>query len=111
MTDGGSAAAVLRLIGLGVRGRLVAVGVDRTREAAFKGTLRLAVVASDASPNSRDKIVPLLKGRGVTMIETASADELGRVVGRAATAVVGVLDAKLARGVRAAHRGQGELGE
>lgn len=108
MTDD---AAVLRLIGLGVRGRLVAVGVDRTRDAAFKGTLRLAIVAVDASPNSRDKIVPLLQGRGVTMIEIASADELGRAVGRASTAVVGVLDAKLARGLRVAHRGQGELGE
>ncbi len=102
--------ALLRLIGLGVRGRLVAVGVDRTREAAFKGTLRLAIIAADASPNSRDKIVPLLNGRGITMIEIASADELGRAVGRAATAVVGVLDAKLARGVRDAHRGQGETG-
>ena len=107
MNDSG---AVLRLIGLGLRGRLVAVGVDRTREAAFKGTLRLAIVASDASPNSRDKIVPLLNGRGITMIETASADDLGRAVGRASTAVVGVLDAKLARGMRAAHRGQGETG-
>ena len=108
MTDDG--AAVLRLIGLGVRGRLVVVGVDRTREAAIKGALRLAIVAADASPNSRDKIVPLLNGRGITMIQTASADELGRAVGRTATAVVGVLDAKLARGVRAAHRGQGETG-
>lgn len=103
-------ATVLRLVGLGMRGRLVSVGVDRTREAAFKGTLRLAIVAADASGNSRDKIVPLLSGRGVSMIETASADELGRAVGRAATAVVGVLDAKLARGIRAAHRGQGETG-
>lgn len=109
MMDGDT--AMLRLIGLGMRGRLVSVGVDRTREAAFKGTLRLAIVASDAASNSRDKIVPLLTGRGVTMIQTASADELGRAVGRAATAVVGILDAKLARGVRAAHRGQGELGE
>jgi ribosomal protein L7Ae-like RNA K-turn-binding protein len=108
MSDAG--AAMLRLLGLGMRGRLVSVGVDRTREAAFKGTLRMAVVASDASPNSRDKIVPLLSGRGVTMIETASADELGKAVGRAATAVVGVLDAKLARGVAAAHRGQGDTG-
>ncbi|MDQ6738430.1 MAG: ribosomal L7Ae/L30e/S12e/Gadd45 family protein [Gemmatimonadota bacterium] len=106
----GEVSAILRLVGLGMRGRLVAVGVDRTREAAFKGTLRLAIVASDASPNSRDKIVPLLSGRGVSMIETPSADDLGRVVGRAATAVVGVLDAKLARGIRAAHRGQGDIG-
>jgi ribosomal protein L7Ae-like RNA K-turn-binding protein len=109
MTETGS--AMMRLIGLGVRGGLVAIGVDRTRAAAFKGTLRLAIVAADSSQNSRDKIVPLLSGRGVTMIETASADELGRAVGRAATAVVGVLDAKLARGIRTANRGQGELGE
>jgi ribosomal protein L7Ae-like RNA K-turn-binding protein len=102
--------AMLRLIGLGMRGRLVSVGVDRTREAAFKGSLKLAVLAGDASQNSRDKIVPLLEGRRITMIQTASADELGRAVGRPATAVVGILDEKLARGVRTAHRGHGETG-
>lgn len=102
---------VLRLLGLGLRGRLVTVGVDRTREAAFKGGLRLAVVAADASVNSRDKVVPLLTARGITMIETDSAELLGAAVGRAATAVVGVLDAKLARGIRAAHEDREKLGE
>jgi ribosomal protein L7Ae-like RNA K-turn-binding protein len=41
------------------------------------------------------------------MIETASAAALGGAVGRETTAVVGVLDVKLARGVRAAS---GEIG-
>lgn len=101
MTPGDS--RILRLLGLGARGRLVTVGVDRTREAAFRGELRLAVVARDAAVNSRDKVVPLLDGRGITMIATESAEALGRAVGRATTAVVGVVDPKLARGVRAAH--------
>ena len=71
---------------------------------------RIPQVAGSLTFTSILSIVPLLNGRGITMIEIASADELGRAVGRAATAVVGVLDAKLARGMRAAHRGQGETG-
>lgn len=102
---------MLRLLGLGARGRLVSIGVDRTREAAIKGSLRLAVVATDASFNSRDKVVPLLQARGVTIIATESAEALGAAVGRAATAVVGVLDSRLARGLRAAHEEGEKLGE
>lgn len=100
-----ASAKVLRLLGLGLRGRLVVVGVDRTREAVFRGEVKVAIVAADASPNSRDKIVPLLSGRGITMIETASARALGGAVGRETTAVVGVLDDKLSRGIRAALKG------
>jgi len=95
-------AKILRLLGLGVRGRLVTVGVELTRKAAQSDKLKLAVVANDVSHNSKDKIVPLLEARGVTIIATASANELGNAVGRDATAVVGVLDIKLARGILAA---------
>ncbi len=102
------AAKVLRLLGLGQRGRLVAVGVDRVRDAAFARELRLAVVASDAAKNSMEKLVPLLAARGITIIEAGPADELGRAVGRPTAVAVGVLDAKLARGIIAAHRGDTE---
>jgi ribosomal protein L7Ae-like RNA K-turn-binding protein len=101
-SNSGDEAKMLRLLGLGVRGRLVTVGVDLTRKAAQSDKLKLAVVATDVSHNSRDKIVPLLEARGVTIITTASAKALGDAVGRAATAVVGVLDTKLARGILAA---------
>lgn len=99
---------ILRLLGLGVRGRLVTVGVELTRKAAQSGKLELAVVARDVSRNSRDKIVPLLEARGVTIIATESAKDLGGSVGRDTTAVVGVLDTKLARGILAA-RGNSEV--
>jgi ribosomal protein L7Ae-like RNA K-turn-binding protein len=94
---------LLRLVGLGARGRLVVSGVDLTRKAVLNGKLRLAVVAADASHNSRDKIVPLLTARGIKMIEVPSAMQLGGTVGRETTAVVGVLDDGLARGILAAH--------
>ncbi|HKW11570.1 MAG TPA: ribosomal L7Ae/L30e/S12e/Gadd45 family protein [Gemmatimonadaceae bacterium] len=92
---------MLRLIGLGVRARTVVVGVEQVRTAAKKGTLVFAVVAPDASANSREKVVPLLRARGVNFVEGPTAAELGAAVGRVQTAAVGVVDPQLARGIRA----------
>lgn len=92
---------ILGLLGLGVRGRLALVGVDRVREAAKRGVLRVAIVARDASPNSRQKVDGLLAGRAVPTAYVASASELGQVAGREATTVIGVTDPKLAAGILA----------
>jgi len=91
---------LLGLLGLGVRGRRAVVGVQQVRDAALRGKLVYAVVAPDASRHSLDKIVPLLNARRVRFIEGPSASELGSAVGRETTAVVGVVDAQLARGIR-----------
>ena len=91
---------VLGLAGLGVRGRLAVVGVERAREAAHRGTLKLAIVARDASKNSLDKIVPLLEAKRVRIIDGISAALLGAAVGKDATTVVGIVDAQLAKGIR-----------
>lgn len=91
---------VLGLVGLGVRGRLSVAGTEMVREQARRGALRLAIVATDASRHSRDKVIPLLRAKQVTVLEWPSAAELGGVVGRAATAAVGIVDDALARGIR-----------
>lgn len=91
---------VLGLAGLGVRGRLAVIGVERVREAAAKGTLKLAIVARDASKNSLDKVVPLLEAKRVRIVDGISAASLGAAVGRDATAVIGIVDAQLAKGIR-----------
>ena len=49
-----------------------------------------------------DKILPLLNARRIMIVEGPSAAELGAAVGRDTTAVVGVVDRDLARGIRAA---------
>ena len=96
---------VLGLLGLGVRGRNVVVGAERVRLDAIKGALHLAIVASDVSKHSLDKVVPLLRARHVEMIEWPSAAELGAAVGRDTTAAVGIVDQGLARGIRGAVAG------
>lgn len=96
---------VAGLLGLGARGRLVVVGVDQVREAAKRGKVHVAVVAPDVSRHSKDKIVPLLNARRIMIVEGPSAAALGAAVGRETTAVVGIVDRDLARGVRAAWMG------
>src|SRR5215208_525795 len=90
-----------KLLGLRVRGRTAVVGIQQVRDAALRGKLALAVVAPDASENSRDKVLPLLRARRIRIIEGPNATELGNAVGRESTAAVGVVDHNLARGIRA----------
>lgn len=94
-------AKLLRLVGLGVRGRGAVVGVEQVREAVRRGKLHLAIAAADASSNSKDKVLPLLRARGARVIEVPSAAELGAAVGREKTAIVGIVDVRLADGIRA----------
>ena len=89
-----------RLLGLGVRSRGAVVGVSQVREAAKRNKVLYAVVTTDASQNSLEKIVPLLNARRVRFIEVPSVSELGAAVGREQTAVVGIVDRQLAAGVR-----------
>ena len=95
------------LLGLGVRGRMVVVGVEQVRMAATKNKLAFAIVAPDASKNSLDKVLPLLNARRVRYAEALGADELGAAVGRQSTAAVGIVDSRLARGIRALVEGAG----
>jgi ribosomal protein L7Ae-like RNA K-turn-binding protein len=95
---------ILGLIGLGVRARGAVIGVQQVRDAALRNRLALAVVAPDASPHSRAKVVPLLAGRRVTCVEGPSAAALGAAVGRESAAAIGIVDVELAKGIRALVR-------
>jgi len=111
--DGAVARQVLRLAGLGVRSRGAVVGVERVRDAARRGKLVLALVATDASKHSLSKVVPLLAVRRVRVVSVGAAKDLGHAVGRENTTVVGIIDRQLAQGIReltdsAPDRGQGE---
>ncbi len=91
---------LLRLAGLGVRGGGAIIGVEQVREGAKRNKVAYAIVAMDASRHSLDKVVPLLNARRVRFIEVPSAAELGNAVGRETTAVVGIVDRQLAKGIR-----------
>src|ERR1700682_5732061 len=90
---------LLGLIGLGVRGRGAIVGVQGVREAAKRGKLQLAIAAPDASINSLNKVLPLLRARGILVLAGPSAIELGSAAGRGAAGVIGIGGRGVAQGV------------
>src|SRR5215204_1528275 len=98
--DDAAHSRLLRLVGLGIRARGALVGVERVREGVKKNKVAYAIVATDASHHSLDKVIPLLNARRVRFIEVPSAAELGGVAGRESAAVVGIVDRQLAKGIR-----------
>jgi len=87
----------MRLLGLAARAGAVVVGAERVREAAARGRLLLVIVASDVSPNRRQKMMPLLQRSGIRTAPGADRARLGAAIGRAPVSAVGVLDASFAR--------------
>jgi len=86
----------LNMLGLAARAGALVPGTERVREAARTGELRLAVVATDASENSREKLLPLLAARGISHVIRFDRSELGAATGRGPLSAVGILDRKLA---------------
>ena len=93
---------LMGLIGLGLRGRLAVVGVQRVREAAVRGRLALAIVAPDASRHSLDKVVPLLDARRIRRMRGPGMAQLG-------AAAVGIVDHQLAKGIQALVEPKGRV--
>ncbi len=77
---------------------------------AQKGRVALAIIASDTSRNSTQKLVPLLTARGVALVVGPDALALGSALGRSAVAAVGVLDNQLAAGIMRAIETGSEKG-
>jgi ribosomal protein L7Ae-like RNA K-turn-binding protein len=98
----------LGLLGMATRAGVVVPGTGRVREAARAGTLRLAVLATDASDNSRGKLLPLLAGRGISHVIQYDRVALGAAVGRGPLSAVGVLDAGLADRLQTLLRGRAQ---
>lgn len=98
--DAARGARLAGLLGLGMRARTVVVGVDLVKGAVKNGKAKLVLVAPDASPHSRDKLVPLLTARRTAWYDALDAHALGAAVGRETVAAIGVTDAALAQGIR-----------
>lgn len=91
---------MLSLIGLGVKARRVAVGVDAAREALRRGVAEAIILPRDAGERAHDRLVSLAGHKGVPVYEVADADRLGGALGHPPVHGVAVLDRQLARGLR-----------
>jgi ribosomal protein L7Ae-like RNA K-turn-binding protein len=91
---------LLGLLGLGRRGGLLVIGTEGVRRSLQRNECYLVVLASDASPRAKDKVVRLAKARSVPLVGGPDAASLGEQLGKPPVMVVGVRDRGLAEGIR-----------
>jgi ribosomal protein L7Ae-like RNA K-turn-binding protein len=85
---------IARMLGLARRAREVTVGLRSTTRAAERHTLRIILLAADASARTAAE---LRRASGATpVVVMGSMEELGALVGAAPVAVVGVRHGALA---------------
>lgn len=84
----------LELIGMARRAGQAVAGYEKVRGYLQSGRARAIVVACDAAPGSRAKIMG--SASGVMIVDGLSAAELGRVFGREAVVHVGIGSRELA---------------
>lgn len=92
----------LQLVGLARRAGRVVAGTQAVREAGRRGDLRLLLIARDATDNARRRVRGAASDRAVATLRCGTRETLGRAIGRAGVAVVGVTDPGLADRIRAA---------
>ena len=90
---------LVRLLGLGLRGRRVTVGVAGVRAGLQRDAFVCVVLASDASARTRDKVERSARARGIPVLTGPTAEALGAGLGRPPVQAVGVSDPALARGL------------
>lgn len=88
---------VLALLGLAARAGAVVPGTERVRAAASAGQLGYVIVATDASSNAHDKLLPMLERRAVPHAVKYERAVLGLAVGKAGLSAVGVVERGFAR--------------
>ena len=93
----GAERALLDLVGLAARARGLVLGTDATRRGVRDGEVRAVILAADASPTQRQKLVPLLDARGVRHATCLSRDRIGAALGRDETSAVGFTNENFAR--------------
>lgn len=91
--------ALLELLGLAARSGNVVAGTDLVRRAVRHGKIAAVLLAADASPTQREKLVPLLDARAVRYHVVLRREQLGGALGRAPLSAVGVMNVSFARRV------------
>ncbi len=92
---------LMQNIGLAKKASCVVAGNEAVMNAVRSGQAKLVFLAQDAGANTSKKYHDKCAFYGVSLYECLTADELGRALGRAHSAVVAVTDpgfaAKMAR--------------
>jgi|HigsolmetaAR203D_1030402.scaffolds.fasta_scaffold00030_21 ribosomal protein L7Ae-like RNA K-turn-binding protein len=93
---------VLQLLGLAQRAGKLVSGDEGVLAAVRGGKARLVIIARDASPGAVKKYSDKCRHYGVTMVQAADRQQLGRSIGKPERVAIALLDDGFAGLVRKA---------
>lgn len=85
------------ILGLAHRASKVIVGTEKTVLALRKGYVKLVILATDASDNTRKKIHDKARTYGTRVIETISTKRMSHAIGKRGIKVIGITDQGFSR--------------
>lgn len=86
-----------RFLGMACRAGRLVFGGDAVQHGMRSGEIVLAILSTDAGPNTQDKIGRLSAHYGIPLITAGDRQTLGHWTGRDARVTVGVVDEGFAR--------------
>ena len=95
------------LLGLARRAGRLTVGSRETRSGLRRGEVRLVLLAEDASPRDRERVIRVAAEDDVPARVVGTRASLGEAIGRDGVAVVGVQDPNMAEALTARLGGAG----
>ena len=105
--DNGEKKSLLFRIGLGRRAGKLIVGTEMVCDGVRDGKVLLIIMAENASPNSRKRILGCAKyyNAEVDTVDVTT-EELGAAIGKSAVACVGVTDENIVRLINSRQKKQ-----
>ncbi|KAA1036972.1 YlxQ family RNA-binding protein [Macrococcus equipercicus] len=88
---------IFNLIGLAMRARKLTTGEELVINEVRKNKVRLVIVSSDASANTKKNITNKCHSYRVKCVEFGSRYELGYAIGKDERVIIGVMDAGFAK--------------
>lgn len=87
---------IYAFVGLAAKAGKIVSGEEGCEKSLKKGTVRLMLVARDASDNTRKRFIDMCQYRGVDIRIFGEKDLLGKYIGKVMRAVVGIQDENFA---------------
>ena len=90
---------VLRYLGLGARGRLLAVGYNTCIFMIGKGKVNLIILAADLAKNYAEKMTAAAAKKNIPYRIYGSKEELSHITGKENAGIFGVTEENLSRAI------------
>ncbi|MFP4177697.1 MAG: L7Ae/L30e/S12e/Gadd45 family ribosomal protein [Acholeplasmataceae bacterium] len=81
-----------RTLGLAYRAARVVVGTEKALLSLRKGHVKLVILATDASDNTKKRIHDKARTYGASVVEAISTERMSRAIGKRGIKVIGITD-------------------